>query len=117
MSGFGETELPGNLLDGDRRILKEGFSFGNSLVSDPGAYGFAGFTFDNVTQIVRMQVLDFGIVLDTKDLCLSPFHEIPVVLLQRLFKSFDDLGRAIAFIDRVVLRPEVFFYFKEHHDE
>lgn len=112
VGGFGEAQLPGDLLDRDGRVLEEGFGFGDGLVGDPGAYGFAGFTFDDITKVVRVQVLDGGVVLDAEDFFFGSLHQVPVVLFECLFEGFDDLGGAVALINRVVFRPEVFFYFQ-----
>ena len=117
MGGLGEAQLPGDLLDGNRRVLKEGPGLGDGLVRDPGADGFAGLAFDDVAEIVGMQVLSRGIVLDAEDLCFGPFQEVTVVLFKCLFEGFDDLGGTVAFVNGIVFRPEVFLYFQQQDDE
>ena len=110
MGGFGEPQLIGDLLYGDRRVLKKGLGLGNGFLRDPGTDGFTGFTFDDIAQVIGMETLLLGIILHPEHFFRFAIDQVAVMLFQASFKKLYDLAAAVPLIDGIIVAPEVFFY-------
>lgn len=117
MGGFGKTEQPGYFLDGGGGVLQEGFGLGNRFLGYPGADGLAGFAFDDIAQVIGVQVLRRRVILYAEDFFLFAAQQVAVMFFEVSFERFYDVRAAVAFIDGVVVFPEVFFDLEQHYYE
>src|ERR1700730_3603373 len=117
MVGLGKSKEVGDLLDGEGGIEEKGFGFGGRLFGDPGCDGLAGLTFNDVGEIGGVKVLQDGVVAGAKYFFCFPADKVTVMVLQVAFEALYDMRAAVAFINRVIIFPEVFFYFQQQDNE
>ncbi len=97
MCRFRKTQFKGNFFDGKIKMSQICIGLGNRFFRHPLRNRFTCFVFNNLTKIIRMELLGVGIIL-----CLIlesdlSFYQFGIVRFQRFFKLSDNLGTSISF--------------------